>query len=342
MSNKKQVDTKNKKGNSPLVKGIALCAVIGVSVTGGFFIGKNVGSNLPATIKYYSASKPVAMVNGQEIPGKDFKASMKILFQVNKNRKLSDEEIKTFEDQYLDYTTMNKAIYDVAVKEKFKADEESVSLNYSSVMKELEQMLGMKEDEVLKKFNLTKDNIMETLRQEYITNLYLDKKSVVTEDEALKYYNANPDKFYQYKASHILISTVDENGNPLSAEEKAKAKAKAEALLEEIKKGANFEELAKENSQDGSAQNGGDLGYFKKGEMVPEFEKAVAETKVGDLYPKLVETSYGYHIVKRTGENTEKFEDAKLSIMDELSYNKKTQIIEKVRKESDIKILYKN
>lgn len=81
----------------------------------------------------------------------------------------------------------------------------------------------------------------------------------------------------------------------------AGAKPKAQALLDQIKKGANFEDLAKQNSEDpGSKDKGGDLGFFKKGDMVPEFDKVLFEgnLKPGDVYPDLVETQFGFHIIK--------------------------------------------
>jgi len=84
---------------------------------------------------------------------------------------------------------------------------------------------------------------------------------------------------------------------------------KAKQVLEEAKKGEkDFSELAKQNSDDPSAQtNGGDLDFFKKGEMAPEFE-AVAfnpDFKVGQVWPELVKTDYGYHIIKKTDERGE-------------------------------------
>ena len=344
MSNKKQTDEniENKKKNSSKIKYIIGASILaGVSAFGGFTVGKQIGIESPATSKYYSTHKKIATVNGEEISANDFKASMNIYFYMNKDSKMTDEEISSYENQLIEYTTMNKAIYNVAVKAGIKVDEESVKLNYSEMMRQLEEALGMTKDEIFKKFNLTESGIMESLRVEYIVNAYLDKESTFTEADALKYYNENPDEFYQYKASHILISTSDSAGNSISEEEKAKAKTKAEELLKQIKEGANFEELAKANSQDGSAQSGGDLGYFGKDEMVKEFETAVAKTEIGQLYPELVETQYGYHIIKRTGESTKSFEDSKEGIINDLSYNKKTELIQKIRKEADIKVFYK-
>lgn len=75
-------------------------------------------------------------------------------------------------------------------------------------------------------------------------------------------------------------------------------RAEAEKVLEEIKTGGDFAALAKEYSDDGSAANGGDLGWFPKGQMVAPFEKAVFSLKKGEVYPTLVETEFGYHIIK--------------------------------------------
>jgi protein-export membrane protein SecD len=80
-----------------------------------------------------------------------------------------------------------------------------------------------------------------------------------------------------------------------------KAKEKAEKILKEVlKPAADFAELAKENSEDpGSASSGGDLGFFKKGQMVPEFEKAAFELKNGETAKELVQSLFGYHIIKQ-------------------------------------------
>ncbi len=101
------------------------------------------------------------------------------------------------------------------------------------------------------------------------------------------------------RASHILV--------PLNNNDQA-ALEQANKLYEELTSGgADFAKVAKERSTDfGSARRGGDLGWFRKGQMVPEFEKAVFEGKVGDIQ-KPIKTNYGYHIVKVTGKTSDKF-----------------------------------
>ncbi len=100
------------------------------------------------------------------------------------------------------------------------------------------------------------------------------------------------------KASHILIKVTKTN--------EKEAKQKAWEIYNEIKKGANFEEIAKQKSEDGSAKRGGDLGWFTKGQMVPTFEKAVFSSGVGKILPP-VKTRFGYHIIKVTGRSNYKY-----------------------------------
>lgn len=104
-------------------------------------------------------------------------------------------------------------------------------------------------------------------------------------------YKANPQRFdqpEQIRARHILIRV----GPP-------EARQIAQGILDQLKGGASFEELAKAKSQDpGSAKQGGDLGYFAKGRMVPSFEQAAfALQKPGELSP-LIESPFGFHIIK--------------------------------------------
>jgi peptidyl-prolyl cis-trans isomerase D len=107
------------------------------------------------------------------------------------------------------------------------------------------------------------------------------------------YYEDNKSDFTQeegVKASHILVRP--------EGDDKAGAKKKAERLLSKIKKGADFAKLAKKHSEDkGSARNGGNLGYFARGRMAKSFEEAAFALKTGEV-SELVETKFGYHIIK--------------------------------------------
>ncbi len=112
----------------------------------------------------------------------------------------------------------------------------------------------------------------------------------------LKYDGIKQEKYSSLRASHILISPENKSDTA-----KAQAKAKAESILNQIKGGASFETMAQINGTDGTAQKGGDLGYFKNnGSMVKPFEEAVFSFSGKGLLPNLLETDFGYHIIKVT------------------------------------------
>ncbi|MBV8158551.1 MAG: peptidylprolyl isomerase, partial [Dyella sp.] len=129
----------------------------------------------------------------------------------------------------------------------------------------------------------------------------LAASQTITPEQLKSYYDSNIQRFRtdeQRRASHILI-TVSKDAK--EADRKA-AKEKAEKLLEEVRKHPEtFAEVAKKNSQDpGSAEKGGDLGFMGRGALVKPFEDAMYALKDGQI-SDLVETDYGYHIIKLTG-----------------------------------------
>ncbi len=137
--------------------------------------------------------------------------------------------------------------------------------------------------------------------------------SPVLENLARQTYKAQPERFQQperIQARHILI--------PLKA---ADARATAEALRKQALEGANFADLAKKNSKDpGSASQGGDLGLFPRGKMVPQFDEAAfALAKPGDV-SQVVETRFGYHViqlVEKRPAGLQSFDEVKAQLMEE-------------------------
>ncbi|HTC92737.1 MAG TPA: peptidyl-prolyl cis-trans isomerase [Terriglobales bacterium] len=125
----------------------------------------------------------------------------------------------------------------------------------------------------------------------------LQNQMKVTPDELQRYYSEHQEEFRvpeQVKASHILIK-VPEGADP---KVDAAARAKAEDILKQLQAGANFEELAKKNSDDpGSGSQGGSLGWFGRGQMVPPFEQAAFSLPVGQI-SGIVKTIFGYHIIR--------------------------------------------
>ncbi len=150
--------------------------------------------------------------------------------------------------------------------------------------------------------------IPEQVRAEYV-ELSLDALApsiVVSADDVAKYYADNKSRFVtkeERKASHILITVAKEAKDDV----KKAAEDKANGLLAQIKKTPkDFADLAKKNSQDpGSGANGGDLGYFSRGMMVPAFDKAVFGGNKDELLGPIL-TDFGYHIIRVTDVKPEK------------------------------------
>lgn len=166
----------------------------------------------------------------------------------------------------------------------------------------------------------------------------------VSDEEAEKYYNENPDRFKKpetVRASHILIKFDDldpEKAKGMTDEQKKKADddlkqqslKKAQDILARLKKGEDFAKLAAENSACPSKEKGGDLGAFEKGRMTPAFEKSAFSLKPGEM-SDIVETEFGYHIIKTTEKNdagVTSFNDVKGFLLEGLKKQKTSQIIQ--------------
>ncbi|MDF2454248.1 MAG: peptidyl-prolyl cis-trans isomerase [Cytophagaceae bacterium] len=116
-----------------------------------------------------------------------------------------------------------------------------------------------------------------------------------------KIIKVDSDTNFSVRASHILLRAEAQ-----TPEAKAVAKQKAQDVLNKIKGGADFAEMAKTYGTDGTSTRGGDLGWFGKGQMVGAFEKACFAPSSPGLLPNLVETEFGYHIIKVTQAKTNK------------------------------------
>jgi peptidyl-prolyl cis-trans isomerase C len=168
--------------------------------------------------------------------------------------------------------------------------------------------------------------VRQTLLIRELFNQYREKNPVTDADAKTEYEKfkaqASAGGNTEYRARHILVEKEDE----------------AKALLTQIKGGAKFDELAKKHSKDtGSAQNGGDLDFAKPDAYVPEFGKALAALKKGDVTAEPVKTQFGYHIIKLEDSREAQFpsfEDVKPRIVQQMEQQKLQQYQETLRKQA--------
>ena len=142
-------------------------------------------------------------------------------------------------------------------------------------------------------------------------------KVVVSDDEVKKQYDDKKADYDKVTVTHILISTVDANGAPVTEGKKSEAKKKAEGLLAKVKAGEDAKALAEANSEDPGVKDNKGEYTFSKGEMVKEFEEWAFKSHVaGDA--DIVETSYGYHVIKFEKRVETSFDDNKEAIKTKL------------------------
>jgi parvulin-like peptidyl-prolyl isomerase len=193
-------------------------------------------------------------------------------------------------------------------------------------------------DAQLKEAGQTPDKLNSALRtmlqQQRWMQSQLKDSDAVTDDDAKKFYDANTEEFKnpeQVKASHILFMVnKDDSEEVVKAKEAAAKKAAARA-----KKGEDFTKLAKELSEEpGAKEAGGDLGFFSKDRMVPEFAEVAFSEKPGEISAP-VRTQFGWHIIKVTDKKpagTVPFEEVKDQIAAYLKSTKQREAIQGILK----------
>ncbi len=148
------------------------------------------------------------------------------------------------------------------------------------------------------------------------------KPESVSDEAVHAYYKEHLAEYHlpeKRRARHILFRV----GDDASSEVKASKKVEAEKVLQQLRKGADFAEMAKKYSEDGSKDRGGDLGFFSRGQMVPTFEQSVFSLKPGEI-SALVESPFGYHIIK-----VEEVQPAKTLSFAEVSQTIRQQLAQK-------------
>lgn len=247
-----------------------------------------------------AAQETVARVNGVAISALELKRASKVMLAGQRGTVPSAEQQKEFDKQALSQLVSAELLYQAGQKLEIKDLDKQVDDKFTQG----KAKFAKAEDftKAMKDLDMEEKDLRDYTRRDLIITNFIEKKIVpavtVSEEDARKFYDQNPDKFTRpeaIKASHILLG-VDQKA---TAEEKKAAREKAEKLRKELAGGADFAALAKGNSTCPSSQQGGDLGYFGKGQMVPAFEQAALALKPGEI-SDVVETQFGYHIIKLT------------------------------------------
>jgi peptidyl-prolyl cis-trans isomerase C len=254
----------------------------------------------PGALKGVPAQLPdvVARVNG--VPVKKDELQMAITnLEGRAGAAVPAEQRDTVYRQVLDRIVGYHLLVQEARARKFEAPPWDVDKRLSDIKSQFPSEQAFKE--MLQQRGMTEDRLRQETAETIAVNAMLEKEyeSLVaaTDDEVRTFYDGNKPRFREeasVHASHILIR-LEANADVAA---RTKARAQIEDLQAQVKKGANFAELATKHSQDpGSAPKGGDLGFFARGQMVPAFEEAAFATKIGQV-SGVVETPFGFHLIK--------------------------------------------
>ncbi len=307
-----------------------------------------VGWQVSAADKKQPSEDKIAVVNGAVITRSEFDRAVSFARQraLQMGKPLDDAQLK---ERMLKQLVGSALLYQESKKEGIKVDQKAVDERLEQWKKRFPNKEEYKK--ALSNLNLSLPQMKEDIKrgmtiEKLIVKIFVDK-TTIPEKEIKAYYDSNSNLFKQpeqVRASHILIKV-----EPKAKEsEKEDALKKIKEVQEKQKKGDDFAKLAKDYSQGPSNVKGGDLGYFKRGQMVPAFEEVAFKLKPGEV-SDIVNTRFGYHLIKvvdKKPESTVPYEEIEERIGQYLKQEKVQkevkQLVEKLRKEAKVETFLKN
>lgn len=287
----------------------------------------------------------VAVVNGVVITRDQYDKELQVhLERVSRQGKqISDDQMAELKKDILEGLIEREVLYQESRKADIKIDDQKVNDQLAGIKKRFQS--EEEYEKSLKSMNLTeaeiKIQIQRGLAIRELIDIKVADKIVITDEETKAYYDANPQFFQQpgqVKASHILIKVEPTADEP----KKAEARKKITEVQQKLKDGGDFAALAKEYSEGPSSTRGGDLGYFRRGQMVGPFEEAAFSMKPNEV-SDLIETRFGYHLIKvydKKPEQTLAYADVKDKIAQRLKQEKvqkdATQYVENLTKGAEV------
>ncbi len=252
----------------------------------------------PQAVKHFT--EVVATVNGQPLYMSLYEQTLDyIRARLSADTRSADvERYLRARDEALDMIVNDELLYQEAQRQGLQAPDEDVAAEYMRVTRDAggeRAFLARMESQ-----RVTRFEAIEGIRKRMTIDRYVQRSIgaglMASDAEALEYYNTHLDRFTPdlwVKAAHILIRLP---ASP-DAGQVQRARERAEKILANIRAGRPFESMAREFSEDGSAESGGELGFIKKGSGPPEFEPVLFSMKPGEV-SEPVRTSEGFHILK--------------------------------------------
>ena len=295
-----------------------------------------------------ASSKYVAKVNGIGIKTMVLDAAVRNFME---NQKAAGAEVKEGDEEILRKNILQELVSaEVLYQSSKKAELGDLTGIIKEHYKNLKQGLGTEEEfkAILKDRGISEKDLKEDVEKGIYIKTFVESKIYtgisVTDQEKRDEYEKRKDQLNipdGVRASHILIKV--EPG--ASDEVKKAAMEKIEELRKQAISGEDFAVLARDNSEDGSASRGGDLGYFKKGMMVKPFEDTAFALEKGQI-SKVVETQFGYHIMKlidKQSARTLTFEEVEGDVQNFLLNTRRqaalSKFVEELRSKARIEIL---
>ena len=292
------------------------------------------GQKIPLPIRI-GEKTIVAKVNGTEITGKELDRAYLVSWRqfIRSGVALPADMQKQVMTELLQAMIGAELIRQQAVKDGLKAEPTAVEERYRKIASGApseEQFKAALQKEGLTPDSLRNEIAGQVLGDQYVDRLLAKKASQVnvSEAEAKQFYDKNPQMFERQetvRARHILRKF------PVNATEQQKKaeRQKIEEALAKVKAGEDFGKVASTYSSDVTAPKGGDLGFFPRGKMVPQFEDVAFSQKPGEV-SGVVETRYGFHIIKteeKIPAGKVEFNQVAKSIIDQLSGEKKQKVV---------------
>ena len=290
----------------------------------------------------------VAVVNGAPIEKGEFDGEVFLIQKtvLGMGKPLSCEQVSSISREVLESMIRRELLYQTARKSGIKSDENAINKDINSLKQQFSGETEYKNE--LSRRGIIEEVLRARMVRNSLVQKYVDKeftgKVNVTDKEIQDYYQKNIDLFkqpFQMRISHIFIQSDAKS----SDSRKKELRGKAEKILKNLKDDQDFADLAREYSDGPTKNNGGDLGYLRKGQLEKQFESKVLALKKGEI-TDIIETEYGFHIFKVTDIKPETIlayenvkEKVKKFLVDEKTKKEADEYARKLREKSDVKIL---